>query len=314
MPKIAVGLMGSSVAKGSSSIATAEQIQGFLGSVRSHGVKELDTARVYNGGRSEELLGLTDARSYFAISTKAPAFAKGSLTEQNILRNCNESLKALKQDKVDIYYLHGPDRTVPFEEQCRAIAKLHRQGRFQRFGVSNISAAEVRQIHDICQREGYCLPSVYQGGYNPLFRSAEAGLFPTLRELGMKFYAYSPLAGGALAKPLDQILNPKEGTRFHEMPIFAQLYASDTAVTALKRQTELGEKHGIGIMESALRWFMHHSPLEPEDGVILGASTTAQVEASLAACEKPPLPEEVAAGWEAVWDAMRDRAPVYYVP
>lgn len=313
MVKLIVGMMGSSVAKGSTSMATVEQVQSFLRAVKARGVKELDTARVYNNGQSEELLGSARAQDQFAISTKAPAFSPGSLQEKNILDNAARSFAALKQDTLDIYYLHGPDRSTPYEEQCRAIGTLYKAGHFKRFGVSNISADEVQTIYDICKREGYCLPQVYQGGYNPLNRSAEAGLFPTLRRLGMVFYAYSPLAGGALAKPIDELLKPKEGTRFAEMPIFATMFANDDAIKLLRKQTDLCEKHGFGIMEGTLRWFMHHSPLTDEDGVILGASRTEQIEASLKACEKPPLPEDVVKGWEDLWNMAEAKAPGYYV-
>ena len=160
MVKVIVGMMGSSVASGSPSMSTPAQVSSFLSVVKRHGIKEIDTARVYNSGRSEELLGAVSASRDFAISTKAPAFAPGSLSEKNILENCRKSIKALKQDKVDIYYLHGPDRTVSLEEQCRAINTLYREGRFERFGVSNLSDAEVQKIHDICSKEGYVLPSV----------------------------------------------------------------------------------------------------------------------------------------------------------
>lgn len=162
-PKVAVGLMGSSVAKGSASLATGETVQAFLDVCKAHGVQELDTALVYNGGKSEQLLGEVKAGKQFAVSTKAPGFAPGSLTYDNIIRNCNTSLKHLKQEKLDIYLIHGPDRTVPLEDQCRAIGELYKEGKFSRFGVSNISDAEVQSIYDICKKEGYCLPTVYQG-------------------------------------------------------------------------------------------------------------------------------------------------------
>lgn len=102
MVKVIVGMMGSSVAAGSKSLATPTQVQEFLNCVKRHNIKELDTARVYAGGKSEELLGLVNAHSQFAISTKAPAFVPGSLSEVNIIRNCERSLAALKQDKLDI--------------------------------------------------------------------------------------------------------------------------------------------------------------------------------------------------------------------
>jgi len=83
-------------------MASAAQVQEFLNCVKSHGVKELDTARVYAGGKSEELLGEVQAHKQFAISTKAPAFSPKSLAEEKIIANCNASLKALGQEKMDI--------------------------------------------------------------------------------------------------------------------------------------------------------------------------------------------------------------------
>lgn len=77
-------------------------MQEFLDCLKRHNIKELDTARVYAGGKSEELLGAVNAYSQFDVSTKAPAFAPGSLSEVNIIRNCERSLVALKQEKVDI--------------------------------------------------------------------------------------------------------------------------------------------------------------------------------------------------------------------
>ena len=102
MVKVIVGMMGSSVGGGSSSMASPTQVKEFLNCVKSHGVKELDTARVYAGGKSEELLGEVQTYKQFAVSTKAPAFSPKSLTEEKIFTNCNASLKALGQDKVDI--------------------------------------------------------------------------------------------------------------------------------------------------------------------------------------------------------------------
>ncbi|KAK5045900.1 hypothetical protein LTR84_008686 [Exophiala bonariae] len=313
MVKIIVGMMGSSVAKGSSSLSTPIQVTSFLNTVSKHGfVHELDTARVYNGGRSEELLGETDAHKRFAISTKAPAFAAGSLAEQNIIANCRKSLAALKQDKVDIYYLHGPDRTVALEEQCRAIDGLYREGRFERFGVSNISDAEVQSIHDICVREGYVLPSVYQGGYNPIGRGAEKTLFQLLRKLGMAFYAFSPLAGGLLAKPLAEIRTPAKGSRFDEMKIFGDIYLTKEILGALEMVQSRCDVEGVPLMEATMRWFVHHSPLGKEDGVIIGASTEAQIDASLNACEKGPLSEEMQRKWAELWGVLSKNPPRYH--
>lgn len=312
MVKVVVGMMGSSVASGSSSLATAAQVSSFLSVVKAHGIKELDTARVYNAGKSEELLGEVSAFKDFAVSTKAPAFAPGSLSEKNILENCEKSIAALKQDKVDIYYLHGPDRTISLEEQCRAINTLYKQGRFERFGVSNISDAEVQRIHDICSKEGYVLPSVYQGGYNPIGRGPEVTLFPLLKKLNMAFYAFSPLGGGILAKPLSDIVNPAKGTRFDQMKVFGDIYLTDQITAQLKNVQLTCDAEGVPLMEATMRWFVHHSPLGEGDGVILGASTEQQIDRSLSACEKGPLPESLRNAWEDMWSEIRKNPPKYH--
>jgi len=335
MVKVIVGMMGSSVGGGSSSMATPDQVQEFLDCVKRHGIKELDTARVYAGGKSEELLGQVNAHKQFAVSTKAPAFSPNSLTEEKIIANCKASLKALKQDKVDICrysfmkrmleessrnrqmltmkdYLHGPDRATPLEEQCRAIGKLHSEGKFERFGVSNISPAEVQSIYDICKREGYPLPSVYQGGYNPLQRAGEPTLFPLLRKLKMNFYAYSPLAGGALAKKIDDVLNPAPGTRFDAMKVFGNMYLKQPHIDALATLKGQCDAEGIATMEATMRWFLHHSPLVENDGVILGASSTKQIDESLKACEKGPLPNGLAKAFEDLWAAVKDESTKYH--
>jgi aflatoxin B1 aldehyde reductase len=313
MVKIIVGMMGSSVASGSSALSSPSQITDFLAVVRKHGIKDLDTARVYNGGRSEELLGSINAARDFNIATKAPAFSPGSLQPQKIIENCDKSLAALKTEKVDIYYLHGPDRATPLSEQLAAIGKLYEQGKFEKFGVSNLRREEVESVVEICKREGYPMPYVYQGGFNPLNRTAASALFPTLRKHGIAFYAFSPLAGGALAKPVDSILNPGEDDRFAKMSVFRDIYATEKNVAALRTLAELCEKNGISVMEAALRWFVHHSPLGEDDGFILGASRTSQIEASLRATEGPPLSQGLVAAFEEMWEGIAggENAPAY---
>ena len=144
MVKVIVGLMGSSVASGSTSMSGPEQLRPFLTMLKKHQVRELDTARVYNGGRSEEDTGnVSEARDDFLIATKAPGFSPGSLGYDNVIKNATASLKALQQEKIDLYYFHGPDRKTPLEESCRAIHELHQQGMIVKFGVSNFNVDEV---------------------------------------------------------------------------------------------------------------------------------------------------------------------------
>jgi aflatoxin B1 aldehyde reductase len=311
MVKVIVGLMGSSVAKGSASLATPSQVSSFLDVCKKYGVSELDTARVYNDGKSEELLGQVEEKKEFQIATKAPAFSPGSLTYKNIMENCNKSLHALQMDKVDIYYLHGPDTQTPLEERCKAIGELYKEGKFKRFGLSNLKDEVVEEIYEICKKNGTVLPTVYQGGYNAIHRKSEDTLQPLLKKLNIQYYAWGPLAGGALAKNINDVLNPKEGSRYQAMPVFGSLFLKDKMVEALKKITAQCEEFNLTLLEASLRWLKHHSPLGPDDGFIIGASTNEQVEASLKATQGGPLDEKLVKAFDDMWVDIKDVAPQY---
>ena len=307
------GMMGGSVAKGSAKMATPAAVAHVLAILKRHGVRELDTARVYNGGKSEELLGACGASADgFAISTKAPGFSPGSLSATKIAASCAASLTALRQPAVDIFYFHGPDRATPLEEQCGAVDALFRAGKFARFGVCNLPAHEVQAMHDICTSKGYVLPSVYQGGFNPVGRGVEDALFPTLRKLGMAFYGFSPLGGGYFSKPVAELRAPPKGTRMDEMSAFKDIYVSDAKIQLLEGLHEVCAEHGIAVKEATLRWFMHHSALEEQDGVILGASSAEQAEENCKACEGGRLPDDVVAKFAEMWPAVKDTAWPYH--
>lgn len=318
-PKLIVGLMGSSVAHGASLLSTASGMTSFLSICTAHHIRELDTARVYAGGGSESIAGEAGACKSFAVSTKAPAFSPGSLAREKIIANCNASLAALKTERVDIYYLHGPDRSTTLEEQCAAIGELYSQGKFERFGVSNISPAEVQRIYDICKAEGFCLPKVYQGGYNPIGRGPEEELFPLLKKLGMQFYAFSPLGGGLLAKPIQDLVKPKEGSRFDVMKVFGDIYLTEEIMGGLERVQKACDEEGVPLMEATMRWFKWHSVLAEEgwgdsNGVIVGASTEKQLEGSLGAWEKGRLPDSLVKAWDEFGRSLKEsgKLPRYH--
>ena len=311
MAKTIVGLMGSSVAKGSSSLSSAAQLDAFLEVCKGYEVKELDTARVYNEGKSEEMLGSAADKDVFAIATKAPAFDPGSLAFDRIIANCAKSLKALQVDKVDLYYLHGPDRDTPLETQCRAIAQLHKEGKFDRFGISNLSAEAVTEVCNICKQQGMVMPSVYQGWYNALHRDVEGKLFPILRSNNINFYAWGPLAGGALAKPIEELRSPKPGSRYESMPVFGTMFLKDRMVKSLEEMHAKCHTKGLTLHGASLRWLKFHSSLSEGDGLILGASSSQQLHASLKALQAGPLDDEMAQAFEDMWKDIKDIAPPY---
>lgn len=303
--------MGSSPQHGSATLSTPAQVTSFLNVCKNYQIKELDTARVYMSGKAEEILGETKERKDFILATKAPAFSPGSLQYDKIIDNCNKSLKALQLDKVDIYYLHGPDTQTPLEEQCRAIGKLHKEGKFDQFGISNLNEKAVTQIYEYCKKEGYVLPTVYQGGYNAVQRGNEKTLLPLLRQYGISFYSWGSLCGGALAKPIDDILSPAKGSRYEALPILGDMFLKDKIVAAIRKLTATCQENNLTILEASIRWIKFHSALGDDDAMILGASSDRQLENNLKLLENGPLTDTIVKAYEDMWENIKDVAPGY---
>jgi aflatoxin B1 aldehyde reductase len=96
-------------------------------------------------------------------------------------------------------FIHAPDRTTPFAETMEAVDKEYRAGKFEEFGLSNFNATEVEECVEICRKNGYVVPTVYQGQYNAITRGAEKSLFPVLRKHGMRFHAFRYVEGRAVS-------------------------------------------------------------------------------------------------------------------
>jgi aflatoxin B1 aldehyde reductase len=138
-----------------------------------------------------------------------------SHTAEDVRKGLMDSLKALKTDKIDMFYLHAPDRNNPFEDTLREVNELYKGGYFSRFGISNFMAFEVARICEICDNNNWIKPTVYQGIYHALQRSIEAELFPCLRYYDISLYAFQPLAAGFLTGRYDRNQTElKEGSRF----------------------------------------------------------------------------------------------------
>jgi aflatoxin B1 aldehyde reductase len=165
-----------------------KDVKAVLDAFYARGHRQLDTARNYPG--SEVRLGRADAASRFVIHTKLLNLGPKYHEPAKILDSITQSLTDLKVPSVETLFLHAPDRQTPFEDQARAINEAYKQNKFKKFGISNHTAAEVQQFIDICEREGYVKPSVYQGHYNAIVRGGEEELFPLLRKHNIPFMAY----------------------------------------------------------------------------------------------------------------------------
>lgn len=281
------------------------------------GHSEIDAAYVYNNGDTERYLGeiLSDSSgANAAVATKVNPRVTGKLDREAVIAQLEESCQRLKADCVDLLYLHFPDPQTPIETTLAACAELHVRGKFRHFGLSNFAAWQVVDIWHLCKREGWPLPVVYQGLYNGLSRGIESELLPALRQLGMRCYAYNPLAGGILAGKYKDFSEEPAPGRFTHRPNYRNRYWKQPFFDALAILTETCAAESIPLVQAAYRWLAHHSGLDPAngDGVILGASRPEQLAQNLDAFDHPSLPENIVEAFEAAWDAAKVECPAYF--
>lgn len=170
-------------------------------------------------------------------------------------------------------------------------------------------------MHAYAKSKGYVVPDVYQGNYNPVARKAEATLLPLLRELGIAFYAYSPLAGGFLTKTPASLEAGGPG-RFDKETFAGQmyhkLYNRGPLVDVLVEWENIANAANASKAALAYRWVMFNSALKTqyEDGIILGASRPKQLKETLGALEAGPLEKDIADRIERIWEKVKDVAPM----
>ncbi|KZT37087.1 Aldo/keto reductase [Sistotremastrum suecicum HHB10207 ss-3] len=296
--------------------STLEGAQEILDVFFKHGGKELDTARVYAEGTTEDYLARLDLKGA-TVDTKVYPVKPGDHSPAAIRATFETSLKTLQTSKVRVLYLHAPDRSVPFEDTLEEIDKLYKEGKFQLFGLSNFAAWEVAEVVGICKAKGYVQPKIYQAMYNAITRDLEKELIPALRKFGLRLVIYNPLAGGFFAGKVSSVEEQApSGGRFDPSSNMGKMYRArylrNDYFTALESLKGVAEKHGLRLTEIALRWCQHHSLLNPEDGVILGASSAGQLEQNCEDSEKGPLPEEILVALDDAWSLVKPSCPPYW--
>ncbi|KAF7466617.1 Hypothetical predicted protein [Marmota monax] len=197
------------------------------------------------------------------------------------------------------------------------------QGKFLELGLSNYAAWEVAEICTLCKSNGWILPTVYQGMYNATTRQVETELFPCLRQFGLRFYAFNPLAGGLLTgkyKYEDKDGKQPLGRFFGN--IWAEIYRNrfwkeDHFKAIALMEKALQATYGTSapsMTSAALRWMYHHSKLQGAhgDAVILGMTSLEQLEQNLAAAEEGPLEPAVVDAFDQAWHLVAHECPKYF--
>eukprot|EP00934_Nitzschia_sp_Nitz4_P008375 Nitzschia sp. Nitz4//scaffold123_size70294//29433//30512//NITZ4_005925-RA/size70294-processed-gene-0.22-mRNA-1//-1//CDS//3329534476//8365//frame0 len=286
----------------------------------------VDTARLYAGGKSETMLGVSlgqidgtlPSDSKLMIGTKAhPAVLKDKgLSPDGIRVQLQASLDAMNLSSVDEFYLHQPDTERDLLESLRCTHSLVQEGKIRIVGMSNYHASEVARAFDLCKTHNLTPPTVYQGLYNPLNRLVEKELLPLLKENNCAFVAYNPLAAGLLTGKHTSVDEVAKG-RFKNNKNYLERFYTPSNFEAIGLIQAQCEADGISMVEATYRWILRHSDLDAgRDGVLLGASSLEQLDQNLEACkaavDKDPLSPAMLEAFDKAWELTKVGAFPYW--
>jgi aryl-alcohol dehydrogenase-like predicted oxidoreductase len=278
----------------------------ILDKAAEHGVTFLDTADAYpvpptpeTAGRTEEIVGrwLRGRRDRFVLATKCRIRVgtgpnDEGLSRRHVLKACEDSLRRLGTDYIDLYQAHAPDPDTPQEETLRAFDDLVRQGKVRYVGCSNYPAWLVALGLGISARLGLARWDCVQPRYNLLYREIESELLPLCRDQGLGVIAYNPLAGGFLSGKYRSLEKPVPGTRFtlgKTGDLYRERYWQQAQLEAVERLRRFLEPRGKSPVRVAVAWVLAQPGIT---AAIVGASRPEQLDESLAAVNLTLDPEE----------------------
>lgn len=226
-----------------------------------------------------------------------------------------DEIRYWRNFQVDVFYQHAPDPKLPLEDTLAGVNELYKAGAFKRFGLSNFMAEDVENVMRISKEHNYVLPSVYQGIYSAFARRAETELIPVLRKYGIAFYAYSPSAGGFLAKTSEAIRNGGTGrwdSQNFQGKMYNSMFGKPSLLEGLDAWNDIAKEEGISGIELAYRWIVYHSKLDGAlgDAVIVGARSGEQLTEIVVGIKNGPLSEKAARKIDAIWEKIASDAPL----
>ncbi len=260
------------------------------------GVNFIDTANVYNAGESEVVLGkalkANGKRESIVLATKVNGVVdegqndKG-ISRYHIMKACEDSLRRLQTDHIDLYQLHRPSATIPQDETLRALDDLVRAGKVRYIGSSTFPAWMV--MEGLAESERYNLVRYIseQPPYNLLDRRIENELVPLCQKYGIAILPWSPLAGGILAGRYNSNGSASghfpEGSRALRMGTTFQDRVTEQGVEAAKQMGAMAQERGMTASQFALMWCKDQPGITSP---ILGPRTMAHLEDALAIADK----------------------------
>lgn len=271
----------------------------IVNSARDAGVNFIDTADIYAKGESEKITGraIRRDRHDWVVATKvANAMGEGKnqrgIGRKWIMQACEESLKRLGTDYIDLYYLHHDDPDTPPEEPVRAMADLIRSGKVLHWGVSNMKGWRIAQLAGVCDQLGVPRPSACQPYYNAMNRMPEVDILPACKAYGIGVVPFSPLARGVLTGKYGTNMNAARGTRagHQDKRMMETEWRKESLVIAQKIKKH-AEKRGMSPVHLAVNWVLNNALVS---SVIAGPRTMGQWRDYLGALKHEFKPEDEA--------------------
>jgi aryl-alcohol dehydrogenase (NADP+) len=256
--------------------------QRMIAAARDAGINFIDTADVYNGGKSEEVVGraIRAERDQWVVATKlngimGPGPNQRGSSRKWIFEAARRSLARLGTDYIDVYYLHREDLETPLEESVHALGDLVRAGMIRYFALSNHKAWRIAEICNICDRVGLDRPVATQPHYNALNRMAEVEQFPAAAHYGLGIVAYSPLARGVLSGKYPPDAAPPADSRAarNDARMMQTEWRPESLAIAQKLKAH-AEALGMTPSQFALAWVLDNRLVT---SVICGPRTEAQL-------------------------------------
>ena len=253
------------------------------------GINFIDTADVYSEGESEIIVGKaleSVDRSRIVLATKVHAAMGDDPNSQGnsrrwIIAECENSLRRLGTDYIDLYQIHRPDESVDIDETLGALSDLVHQGKIRNFGSSTFPAEQIVEAQWVAERRGRERFRTEQPPYSILVRGIERDVLPVAQAYGMGVLPWSPLAGGWLS---GRFGHGKENVSRRAARIPARydlsIPANQRKLEAVTKLAALADQAGISLIELALAFVLEHPAIS---SAFIGPRTMEQLESQLSA-------------------------------
>lgn len=263
-----------------------ETTRNIIHAALDKGVNLIDTADVYQQGRSEEYIGkaLQGRRELAVIATKVRARTSEGPNEvgtsrQHVLNGVNASLRRLNTDYIDLYQIHSWDSETPIDETMEVLNDLVRWGKVRYIGASNFSAWQLAWSNALAEMRGWTKFVSIQPHYHMFERSIEKEIIPCCEYFNLGILPYFPLAGGFLTGKYEHGEPAPEGSR-GETSKYVQRYMTSENFTKVERLQAFARERDHTLNELAHAWLL----AQPQVGsVISGATRVEHVEANTSA-------------------------------